>query len=92
MSTITTVLAMAVSLSADADGWGHMGGWGWGMAVFGWLFMAALVGLIVWLISSVVRRPESNRSSNAFDILDARYARGEIDRDEYFERKADLDR
>jgi putative membrane protein len=80
---------------ADADGWGHhMGEWGWGMAIFGWLFMALLVVLVVWLIWTVARRPELPRSDrpHALDVLADRYARGEIDRDQYLERKADLER
>lgn len=80
---------------ADADGWGHMGGWGWGMAIFGWLFMASLVGLVAWLVWSSTRRSEPSTAAGehrARDLLDERYARGDIDRDEYLERRADLER
>ncbi len=79
---------------ADAGGWDHMGGWGWGMAIFGWLFMALVVVLVGWLIWSTTRRPESpgRNERRALDLLDERYAKGEIDRDGYLERKADLER
>ncbi len=79
---------------ADANGWDHMGGWGWGMMFFGWLFMVALVALIGWAIWSATRRPEptGGHEGRARQLLDERYARGEIDRDEYLERSADLDR
>ena len=77
---------------ADAYGWGHMGGWGSGMAVFGMLFMTLLV-VVVWLVWTTAGRPTSpSRSGHlALDLLDERYARGEIDRDEYLERKTDLE-
>jgi len=76
------------------NGWSHIGGWGWGMAIFGWLFMALLVGLVAWLIWSATRRqePPLRREQRALGLLDERYARGEIDRDEYLEKKADLER
>ena len=79
---------------ADAVGWGHMGGWGWGMAVFGWLFMTLLVVAVAWVVWSTARRPEPppTGESRAQEVLDERYARGELDRDEYLERRADLAR
>lgn len=79
---------------ADTAGWDHMGGWGWGMAIFGWVFMTLVVVLVAWLIWSTTRRPEppSRSDRRALDLLDERYARGEVDRDEYLERTADLER
>ena len=93
---LTTAPAAAVGQGltlADADGWGHMGNWGWGMAIFGWVFMALIVVLVVWLIWSTTRRPEPPGRSErrALDVLDERYARGEIEREEYLNRKADLE-
>ena len=81
-------------LSADARGWPHMGGWGWGMAIFGLLFMMLMVSLVVWLIWLATRRPGSSHAGRrgAADLLDERYARGEIDSDEYLERKSNLDK
>ena len=74
--------------------WHHMDGWSWGIGLFGFLFLALLITLVVWLVWSASRpgAPPERRSSSALEILDARYARGEIDRDEYLERKADLER
>ena len=79
---------------ADLDGWGHMAGGEWGMMVFGLMFMTLLVALVVWLFWSTSRRTEASAATGrgALDVLDARYARGEIDRDDYLERKADLER
>lgn len=81
-------------LAADAGGWSHMGGWGWGMAIFGWLFMMLMVALIVWLIWLATRQPGSSHDGRrgAVDLLDERYARGEIDREEYLQRRSDLEK
>ena len=81
-------------LSAHAGGWSHMGGWGWGMAIFGLVFMVLIVVLVAWLIWLATRRPGSfgDGRRGAVDLLDERYARGEIDRDEYLQRKSDLDK
>ena len=81
-------------LSADARGWPHMGGWGWGMAIFGLVFMVLIVVFVAWLIWLATRRSGSFRDGRrgAVDLLDERYARGEIDRDEYLQRKGDLEK
>ena len=78
---------------ADTAGWDHMGGWGWGMAVFGWLFMTLLVVGVLWALWSSTRRaePQAPTTRTARDLLDDRYARGDIDRDVYFEHKSDLE-
>jgi putative membrane protein len=64
-------------LIAEA-GWHHDGGW-W--PLFGLLWLA-LLGTLIWL---VVRQVTSRRSS-ATHVLAERYARGEIDDDEYRKR------
>lgn len=73
-------------------------GWEWGMYVVGLLFMLSVISLVVYLIWNGVRsgtgRPSIGRRgrSRAEEILDERYARGEISREEYEERRADLRR
>ena len=79
------MVALATTVTAG-NGWGHMSGWGWGMMVLGWLFMTLVVVLVVWLIWSTAR--PSRR--NAIELLYERYARGELARDEYLERRKDL--
>jgi uncharacterized membrane protein len=53
--------------------------------------LIGVVAAIVWGAQqgwSPLRRGESTQSSNALDILERRYAQGEIDRDEFQERRA----
>ena len=87
------LIAGAPLVLADTDGWSHMGGMGWGMAIFGWVFMTLILTLVVWLIWSSGRRPEPSGQGGrrALSLLDERYAGGDIDRDEYLERKSDLE-
>ncbi|WP_208598417.1 SHOCT domain-containing protein [Desulfatiglans anilini] len=74
---------------------------GWGMGWFGGIFMIALwvlilVGLIFlirWLVHktrSESRPASEDGPSRALDILKERYARGEIDRQEFEEKKTHI--
>ena len=73
---------------------------GWFGMILGPIFMilllavliAAIVVIVRWAGSPSVRAPLHHVPSEraALDILKERYARGEIDRDEYMQRKADL--
>jgi putative membrane protein len=71
----------------------HMGyGWG-GWMVFGALHMIAVLlflALLVWLAVRLARGSGAAGRSTALDVLDERYARGEIDREEYQQRRRDL--
>lgn len=77
--------------------WGHMGeygyGWGWGfgglfMLLFWLLVLAGLVALLRWLFSHENKALPQNR---ALEILAERYARGEIDREQYEQMRRDLE-
>lgn len=65
----------------------------WPMAMFGLLFIIALVALVLWAARSTVpARPMSAAAprSSALDILEQRYARGEIDHEDFQQRRAAL--
>lgn len=66
----------------------------WGMGAGGWLLMlifwAAVVGVVVWLIAGNARRRGSPAEASALEVLKQRYARGEIDQQEFERRKRDL--
>jgi cytochrome c oxidase cbb3-type subunit 2 len=79
---------------AQSMGDGMMGGWGWGfgMALW-WLFWIALLVLVVVAIWRLIERPGGRGGGgeeSPLEILKRRYARGEIDRDEFERRKRDL--
>lgn len=85
------------------NGWGH--GWdtgwgagGWFMIILGVVFVIALVVGIVYLIralsdgsnaTTTSQQPPAQRESPK-EILQRRYAAGEIDREEYQRRLTDL--
>ncbi len=77
---------------ADASGFDHMDGFGWGLMGMGWIVMFVVIGLVVWVVVQTTSGSSSNRkgdsSSSAQRILAERYARGEID-DEEFRRRSD---
>ena len=76
-------------------GYGHE--FGWGGMVFGGimmlLFWGGLITLIIWAVKSISTRSNTRINGlepSAREILDRRYAQGEIDRDEYERMKEDL--
>lgn len=85
----------------ESGGWGMgpgmMGGWGMGwlgmiiMIVFWVLVIVGLVLLIRWLIQTTRGdREVYRRGSSALEILKERYAKGEIDKEEFEKMKRDL--
>lgn len=72
--------------------WGYMNeGMGFGMGLGMLLVWAALIALIVVLARLVMGGGSSaQRERTALDILGERYARGEIGRDEFEQKKRDL--
>lgn len=82
---------------------GGMGGLGWLWMLPGVVFMLGLVVLVVlataWLLRDLTdrepQRPSSARTpalgTSPREALDLRYARGEINRDEYQQTRRDLD-
>ncbi len=78
--------------------YGH--GFGWGGMIFGGvmmlIFWGSLIALIFWGVRSLISHNDVRQSRtgmaplSAREILDQRYARGEITRDEYESMKVDL--
>jgi len=80
-------------------GYGMMGPWMMGGFGWGWfmpIIMIILWGLVIWGIMALVRglsksdAGSSTQPDSALEILKKRYARGEITKQEYEERKKDL--
>jgi putative membrane protein len=82
-------------------GWGMMGGWG-GYGGYGYgllhlvvssIILIAIVAFVVWLVRSFTGPPMHYvppRRSPGLDALEERYARGEINREEYLQKKQDI--
>lgn len=62
----------------------HMGMWGWLTMLAFW---ALVVVLIIWAVRAAMASPQKTDDKTALQILDERLARGEIDREDYEERR-----
>lgn len=71
--------------------WPYMGGMGWWMVIW-WLFGIAILVLLVWVIVRAVGGSPGRGEDSPEQILKRRYARGELDREEYQRRLEDLRR
>ena len=73
----------------------HHGMMGGGMGIVMIIFWVVLVGAVALLISGAVNglrasKPNDGGSPDALEILNRRYARGEIDQTEYEHKRQDL--
>lgn len=80
-------IAITTRVLADRDGWGHMDGWGGGwMWLWGSLMMLSWVAIIAAAVWFLGRSRDRAGPGRAREILDERYARGELTTEEYRER------
>jgi len=83
--------------AGERPGYWHYGGdWGWGHMIFGSVMMLLFWGVIIvgivivvrWIAGGVSRESGSSPPRRrALDILEERFAKGEIDKEEFEERK-----
>lgn len=78
--------------------WGHMDGYGWGSMGFGMIsallfWIMVIIGIV--LLVKILLKSDSisgrTQEKTALDILKERYARGEIDKAEFEQKKLDLE-
>lgn len=57
------------------------------------LFWVAFLGLVVWIVASLARNPDSETHGRhaAVAILEDRFARGDISVDEFRERRTEIE-
>jgi putative membrane protein len=77
-----------------------MMGYGWGMGLAGWIFMGLfwvlVIGLVVWAVMALLpgtRRGGSwsqRRPETPLEILDRRFALGELDAEQYRRAREEL--
>jgi putative membrane protein len=69
----------------------QFGNHGWAMG-WGWIIGLILLIIIIWVIVRTFNQGKMNQSESksALDILKERYAKGEIDKEEFEKRKIDL--
>lgn len=65
-------------------------GFGWVFMILWWVsIIAVIVATVKWLATG--SSGSSSREKTALDILKERYARGEIDREEFEQKRRDLE-
>ena len=75
---------------------GTDGGWGFGMGLGMWIFWILLIVIVVALIKvagsgSGSGSPPATHDKSPMEILKIRYARGEIDEEEFNRRRRELE-
>jgi putative membrane protein len=77
--------------------WDHHTGWMWGTGGLsmglGWILIVIVIAVVVWLFVRGPLAPGGGQSQrrSALDVLKERYARGEVGREEFEQKKRDLE-
>ena len=101
---VLTIVPIIIGAVSGWQGYGYgmmgpgmMGNFGWGGFMGMGIGMVIFWGLVIWGIVALSRRVgspggagSSNQSDSALEVLKKRYARGEIDKKEFEEKKKDF--
>jgi putative membrane protein len=76
--------------------YGMMNGYGWGWAVFvhmalWWVLLILAIIVVARWLAGGSSKGSPPREESALDILKKRYARGEVGREEFEQKKRDLE-
>ena len=87
-----TFFACEQGPNSPMGNWGHMMTYGYGGG-FMWLIVLVLVGVVIYFLFQVSKSKGSDGSiiETPLDILKKRYAKGEIDKEEFDRKKKDLE-
>ncbi len=87
---------LAATVVGQMDGGEHMDGWGGGwMWLFGVAMMVLLVIVVIWLVrtsTGSATRSTPDPTVRAREVLAERFATGEVSKEEYRDRLAELQR
>jgi putative membrane protein len=75
-------------------GWGHMMGYGYGYGgMFMWVIFLVVIGLLIYFIIQAQKTKGQTPTQNEshMDILKKRYAKGEINKEDFDRMKRDLE-
>jgi putative membrane protein len=77
---------------SQMDNWGHMMGFGYGGG-FMWIIVIVLAGVVIYFLlqASKSKGPDGSVMETPLDILKKRYAKGDIDKEEFDRKKEDLE-
>ena len=100
LKRILYILSMLLTLSfsscargidSSLGNWSHMMGYGWGGG-FLWFIVVVLVGIAIYFTLQVIKSKGSDGSiiETPLDILKKRYAKGEINKEDFERKKKDL--
>ena len=86
-----TFFACAQGPNNPMGNWGHMMGYGYGGG-FMWVILVVLVGVVIYFLlqASKSKGSAGSTTETPLDILKKRYAKGEIDKEEFEQKKKDL--
>ncbi len=100
LATLLTTLVVWSSALADPGDQYHMGNWGWGAMIFGPIMMIVFIAVAVAVVVLIVRwlggpvhgvALHGPLGTPPLDILKERFAKGEIDKQEFEERRRVLE-
>jgi putative membrane protein len=84
MISATMLATVAAQRYMDDD---HMDGWGWGVMGFVLLLVVLLIGTLIYFAARDSGHRSARSGADPIDVLDHRFARGEIDDEEYRTRR-----
>lgn len=65
----------------------HMGFFPMGYGLLIWIIIIFVIGLLIYLLANKTSKRDSSKKKDAIEILEERFARGEISKEEFLEKK-----
>jgi putative membrane protein len=92
LAPLTFIACAQGPYGSQMGNWGHMMGYGYGGG-FMWLIVVVIVGVVIYFLFQASKSKGSavSTTETPLDILKKRYAKGEINKEEFDRRKEDLE-